>query len=78
MKFEELLKLAEEIRGLKGDSVSIEVEGWAYNRKADGGIETQYKYYTPRGGIVPFDTAQDLKTYMENILKPVPDEGVEV
>ena len=75
MKFKTLQKLADAVADKLGKYVSIEVE---YNCYSDTSQQILYCFYSQGDAHRGFDTAQELKTHMENILNPVDDEGVEV
>ncbi len=73
MKFKTLQKLANKCRVELGEYVSIHVEHSVHSEP-----ETLYTFYSESGGNSYFKTAQELKAYMEEILNPAADEGVEV
>ena len=76
MKFDELAKLADKVARKTDEYVSISV---IYNNFPSGTRETVYTFYREKGkSSKSFKTAQDLKVYMENILNPVADEGIEL
>ena len=76
MKFDELTKLADKVAKNIDEYVSI---GVIYNNFPSGTRETRYTFYRERGTSSKiFNTAQDLKAFMENILNPVADEGIDI
>jgi hypothetical protein len=72
--FSELTELANKISRDKKDYVSISLRhACLFANKRN---ETSYFFYN--NGERQFNTAQELRLHMENILNPPVDEGVEV
>ena len=74
MKFDELVEMANRIVEKTDNYTSVVVE---YDKHPNGSHNLEYRFYQPTK-INKFKTVQELKSYMENILNPVADEGVDI
>ena len=76
MKLTELNELVDRVADKTDEYVSISI---IYNNFPTGTKETYYTFYREKGlRHENFDTVQDIKSYMENILSPIADEGIDI
>ena len=73
--FSELQMIQAGLSAKKGAYVGVTVFSHCY--PANGRIETNYTFYM-YSKTVEFKTAQELRAYMENLLTPAVDAGVEL
>ena len=74
MKFDELVEMANRIVEKTGNYTSVVVE---YDKHPNGSHCLEYRFYQP-SKINKFKTVRELKCYIENILNPATDEGVDI
>ena len=74
MKFKDLVEMSDRIVEKTGNYTSVVIE---YDKHPNGSHDLEYRFYQPPK-INKFKTVQELKSYMENILSPVADEGIEL